>query len=579
MKKAIVPYGIILVFLLSSMLGCVASPTPSPEETAQQFLMDQSEGLSEKQDAVETDNTKTVGQLPVRYQRPAYMLGRPTVSSDNGKLGEFTLPVGADISTPSGPKPLGIILGQIVAMKNMGISYATDVNQNALITVNVRADQDFFKAIENILRPLDYYYELDDNSIIIKHKETKTYHIAMPFLNSTYTTGVGGNVLGSTENNQMNGTLKIDSSGNTFDVWTNIRTNLDKILEIWTARTSLDATSEMDVEQKRMVTGQQRQVEPTTLQPQDTGLTSEGNAVDDDIDLFSAAMNTQTGKGYYTIDKPIGLISVTAPRSLLVKIDNYLNNLKTELYKQVSIEAKIIEVTLSEDNSTGINWSDLLENATNPLNFAVDFGQIDNLFLADQDPTHHARVLTLSGLNFNLAIDAMKQQGHVEVLSNPKISVMNGQPAMISVGENVTYVDSVESTSDEGVVSYTINTSSVMSGLGLGVIATILENDEIILSITPVTTSLTQPIEYKNFGVNQVGLPVVNLREMNTLVRVKDGEMLIVGGLIDQQSTYGNNKVAGLGDIPFAGKLFRTDGKNSAKKELIVLMRPKIISF
>jgi general secretion pathway protein D/MSHA biogenesis protein MshL len=156
---------------------------------------------------------------------------------------------------------------------------------------------------------------------------------------------------------------------------------------------------------------------------------------------------------------------------------------------------------------------------------------------------------------------------------------MNGQPAMISVGENVTYVDSVESTNNEGIVSFTINTSSVMSGLGLGVIATIMENDEIILSITPVTTSLTQPIEYKTFGVNQVGLPVVNLREMNTIVRVRDGEMLVVGGLIDQKSTYGNDKVAGLGDIPFAGKLFRSDGTNSAKKELIILMRPKIISL
>jgi len=76
-------------------------------------------------------------------------------------------------------------------MKNMGISYATDVDQNALVTVNVRADQDFFKAVDNILRPLDYFYELDANTIIIKHKETRKYHVAMPFLNSIYATGVG----------------------------------------------------------------------------------------------------------------------------------------------------------------------------------------------------------------------------------------------------------------------------------------------------------------------------------------------------------------------------------------------------
>jgi protein transport protein HofQ len=66
---------------------------------------------------------------------------------------------------------------------------------------------------------------------------------------------------------------------------------------------------------------------------------------------------------------------------------------------------------------------------------------------------------------------------------------------------------------------------------------------------------------------------------MNTLVRVKNGEMLVVGGLIDQQSTYGNDKVSALGDIPFLGKLFRSDGTNSVKKELVVLLRPRIISL
>jgi general secretion pathway protein D/MSHA biogenesis protein MshL len=111
----------------------------------------------------------------------------------------------------------------------------------------------------------------------------------------------------------------------------------------------------------------------------------------------------------------------------------------------------------------------------------------------------------------------------------------------------------------------------------MGVVATIGDNNEIILSLTPVTSKLTLPIEYKVFGANQVGLPKVNLREMSTIVRIRDGEMLIVGGLIDNSSSYANNQISGLGKIPWVGKLFRSDGTSSTKKELVILLRPHII--
>jgi hypothetical protein len=164
MKKATMSITAILVFLLFTMLGCVSSPTPSADETAKQFLDAQTEGISENQDGATNNSQQNIGQLPVRYQQPAYMLGSPDASSgDSRNLGEFSLPMGADVSTPAGPKPLGTIIGQIANMKNMSASYATDVDQLALVSVNIRADQDFFKAIDNVLRPLDYFYELEDN--------------------------------------------------------------------------------------------------------------------------------------------------------------------------------------------------------------------------------------------------------------------------------------------------------------------------------------------------------------------------------------------------------------------------------
>ena len=451
----------------------------------------------------------------------------------------------------------------------MNISWANDVDKESLVYVTIMPEEDFFEAIDNLLRQLDYFHEMQDNTIVIKHKETKKFHIAMPFMSSSYSTGVGGDVLGNTEGSNMSGKLNLNSNDNKFDIWTNIEGNLNKILEIWSVPPApVVATA----------TTQSTGITPATT-PSATPATPPATKSGSSPTLTPSPENSgHSGLGYYTIDRPIGLVTVTAPRSMLEKIENYLNNLKSEIYRQVSIEAKIIEVTLSNDNTTGLDWSKLSSQVGLAFNFTgINLSQ-GGRFNTD----HDASMVTLTPTGFNVMIDAMMKQGHVEVLSNPKLSVMNGQPAMISVGENVTYVKSVSSTTDgtTGSVTYTITPDSVMSGLGMGVIATILDDNQIILNLTPVTSSLTQPIEYITVGGSQLGLPKVNLREMSTMVRVKDGEMLVVGGLTDTRAAYNNDSVAGLGEFPGAvGKLFKRDGTDKTKKELIILLRPQIISL
>jgi general secretion pathway protein D/MSHA biogenesis protein MshL len=538
-----------LVLFMTGLIlgGCVSGPTPNPEKGAQKFIDEQTTGTVDglpktaKQDLPSQQNI-----LPVRYQKLSYDLGG---SNYHEALESDPIPVGADY-TPKGPMTLKSILSLLTNLKQFSISWSSDVNQNVLVDVpTIRATEDFFKVIDNILRQNDYSYVVQGRTLIVKHKETKKFHIAMPFMSSTFSTSVGGDVLGSTEGSNMSGTLNIASQNNTFDIWGNIQANLDKILEIWAA----PAATAPVTNNANPAAGSPGTVSPAPV---------------------AVVASPPGGRGYYTIDKPIGLITVTAPRSIIEKIESYIENLKAELYKQVSIEAKIVEVTFTDDNTTGINWSDLL---TRMFDFGLDLSKT-SWFM----PTgaQNNSVFTIGTESFGVIIDAMKEEGHVEVLSNPKITVMNGQPAMISVGENVTYVDNVSSTTDvNGVISFSINTASVMSGLGLGVIASITENDEVILTLTPVTSDLTQPIQYVTFGTNQVGLPKVNLRELNTIVRVRSGEMLIIGGLIDNTATYDNDYVSGLGKTPVAGQLFRADGTVTEKKELIILMRPQILAL
>ncbi|MCB2183476.1 MAG: type II and III secretion system protein [Desulfobulbaceae bacterium] len=536
------------VFLLFFLSGCTKTePVYRGEQEAQDFL-DKHTADAVNADAFDMGpkSEEKVVALPARFQNPTFLLAE----SDSAESDEFAIPVGADISSTTGPVSLREIMKKLAVLKGMNVSWASDVDQGALVDVDIRAEDDFFEAIDNILRQLDYFHEISGNSIVVKHKETKKFHIAMPFLAPEFSTGVGGNVLGgSGAVHEMSGTIQVDNkaeSDTSFNIWSNIQKNLDQILDIWTTEEVV-----------------------TTPPPQDTlGATGEEGS--------TVVTNRKPGKGYYTIDKPIGLITVTAPRDLLAKVESYIENLKEELYRQVSIEAKIVEVTLEADNRTGIDWEDLLQNSSNAFNFNMDFQKLNPAY---RTVGTQNKFITLNSMNFNLILDAIEEQGHVEVISNPKISVMNGQPAMISVGETLTYIDNVTGNVEDGVITYSVETSTVMSGLGLAVVATILDNDEVILNLTPVTSQVQEPIEYRQFGAgSEVGLPQVKIREMTTLVRIKNGEMLIVGGLIDSIKDYSESQIPNLGDLPGpGGKLFGNSGTAKSRKELVILLRPVVL--
>jgi MSHA type pilus biogenesis protein MshL len=189
--------------------------------------------------------------------------------------------------------------------------------------------------------------------------------------------------------------------------------------------------------------------------------------------------------------------------------------------------------------------------------------------------------ITLNNANFSLFLNALNEQGETKVLSNPRISVMNGQPALITVGRNVTYIDNIESDldSDSGVVTFTVNTERVLSGVGMALTATVLGKDEVIMNLVPIISELEEPIEYLDVGGDgaKVGLPIINVREMSTTVKVVDGEMLVIGGLISEVKQDTGAFAPGLGDIPGLKYLFGYEEKVSNKRELIILLKPRII--
>ncbi len=537
-KKRIL-LGVCVTTLLLMLTGCASTSTQQSADTSGSLITEEAVAGEPRESATEPVQTEAAAApapvmeraLPVRFQKPSYFVS--DLGADEEGMAEdeeLSMMVGADIVTLAGPATLRDIMKQLASLHNMNISWASDVDQYAYVDADIRADEDFYTAIQNMLRQVDYFHEIKGNTIVIKFKESRKFHVALPpRIKGTSTINTSG---GTTTNVEADTTR-----------WDSIRNNLDQVLDIWA----------------------QRYKPPPSAKPSDDE--------EEGIKLQGATL-TQTSSGFYSVDPSLGLITVTAPRPLLDKVELYIENLKEEMYRQITIEAKILEVQLNHDNQTGIDWSELLSGSA--FNFTATFGKGGQIY-NDSNFNKFVDTITLEAKNFSLVLDAMQEYGDTRVLANPRISVMNGQPATIYVGDNVTYISEVETTTDEGTVTTSASTAQAVSGLKLEVYATIMDDDEIILSLIPMISRLTQPIEYRQFGLNQIGLPEIRERTMNTIVRLKDGEMLVVGGMITSVTDKSGNKVIGLGDIPGLSKIFGTHGDSSARSELVILLKPKIL--
>jgi general secretion pathway protein D/MSHA biogenesis protein MshL len=545
--------------------------------------------------------------LPVQYQTASYVIDQAMDQSEELD-DETALKVGARITTTQGPLPLWDIVKRLVALKGMNVSWASDVDKSILVDVDINPEDDFYKALDDMLRQVDYFAEVQGNTVVIKFRDTKQFQIAMPFVKQQYTTQVGGNILGSSgsdsnSDSQINGTIALNSPENQFDTWENIEKNLDTILEVWELKNTQKETAG---------------TAPADTTPSDTAATT-GNGQAQSTQAGNQATDEEGKKksdqGYYIIDKPVGLITVTAPRPVLEKVDAYIRNLKKTLYKQISIEAKIIEVQIDNESNYGINWSSVLKNfnVSGSVTFGAD-GQVypyirnnsgdkvytdrsgsttdsdGNAYTASSgtgyynaiDPGQFISKISLNTASFDVFLNALKEEGQTKILSNPKISVMNGQPAMITVGTNYTYVKevTVDVDSDDNSKEYSVETDRLLSGVGLALTATILDDHDIIMNLTPITSELVgNDIATTEFGTDgqYVSLPVINVREMSTTVRVSDGEMLVIGGLISDSKSTEGAFLPILGDIPVIRYLFGYETKKRTKRELIILLRPKII--
>jgi len=280
------------------------------------------------------------------------------------------------------------------------------------------------------------------------------------------------------------------------------------------------------------------------------------------------------------ISPQAGLVTVRGLPAEITAVKNFIKETETHLHRQVIIEAKIMEVTLSDDYQQGIHWNEVLGSlGDTDFTFATT-GSIAGTVISNK--VGGTSSLSFSGPDFSGVISLLQTQGNVQVLSSPRITATNNQKAVIKVGEDEYFVTEVSSTTTTGTSTTTtpeVELTPFFSGIALDVTPQIDAEGGVILHVHPSVTITEEQNKVIQIGTQELILPLAQsrVRESDTIIRAKSGEIVVIGGLIETYTVDQESKTPLLGDIPFLGELFKSKSESTQKRELVILLKPTVI--
>lgn len=406
--------------------------------------------------------------------------------------------------------------------KQTSYNVVVEPDVKGLCTVDLK-DVPLIKALEYILEPLDLAFKIEEKTIYVSKPkpETKIFslnYVALKKIGTSSVVGaVGGGASPGTTGSGEYRSVEVKTETEA-DIWKNIEDNL-KIM-----------------------------------------LSKDGKVV---------------------VNRQAMMVLVTDYPKHIKQIRTFLEAVEGSLHKQVMIEAKIIEVQLNDSSREGVNWQ-FIE------------GRIGEFFVNAKQVFLNPNVLTTPSttqttattpyfrlfvgnkhLNIdNTFIDLLKTQGNINVVSSPRIATLNNQRAVIKVARQDVYFDeqqSIGAISTTSLATYTPRFITV--GLMLDVTPQIDNDGNILLNIHPM---LTEKVGVA-LSPSGASVPILDVREADTLVRVKEGETVIIGGLIKDRRRISDTGTKGLMDLPLIGWLFRLKESEAQKNELVVFLTPRII--
>ncbi len=442
------------------------------------------------------------------------------------------------------------------------------VQQGALTDMFLK-DVSLREAFNEVLKSYDVNGEIRNQTIRIKLHEEKFFSMNFLNINTQMSLSSGGNIFGSNNssgNSAISGNLSMSAAaGARSDPYSEIENNLKAIL------------GESRAQDAEPITTSAANQDPAQVRQR----------------------NQQQG---FTLNRTSGTLFVKARPSQMRAIEQMIKQTQNMLTKQVYIEAQLIDVQLSDGYQLGVDWTVLRKN------LAVNFGSEPialsggNSILPNGGAANPLASLTIPARlvgalvgqvaggvgyqdkNGSAVINALRTFGNLRVLSNPNIQVRNGTPAMLSVGTSQRYVARSSSTQNNigggsSTTSSDVQTDAVFSGVMVGVLPMIREDGKIELLINPVQSEV-DPKSLELVSINQsnrISLPQVAYKGITTTLNLNDGDVVVVGGLIDQKSSGVDSGLPYLTDIPLLGRLVGQERKSGSSRELIIVLRARLM--
>jgi len=291
----------------------------------------------------------------------------------------------------------------------------------------------------------------------------------------------------------------------------------------------------------------------------------------EELETQLKALLSQDGR--LVINRLSGTIQVTDLHTRVEEVSQFLVNVRQSLYRQVEIQARIYEVTLRDDYSLGLNWNKIEFDGVNGGG-SIGLTNIITAAAGGFPVKAATAAISFADGSFDGVLEALHEQGEVKVVSQPRILTLNNQPALIKVGTDQSFFSATTTIGTSGTGNtVTEQVRTVTSGLVLSVTPQISHDGWIMMDVSPIITTLTDTVTSTNGST----APVIDVKQSGGLVRVRDGEMVIIGGLIQDQLAETERTVPVLGDIPWLGRLFKGTYQVKRKTELVIFLTARIM--
>lgn len=565
--------------IIGSFLVLAALPVSGCDLTRNHLKMDRT-GNMEFQDYRDAMAPREVEDMD---------LGKPEQGGDIPQLSSYVVPPSEDLK----PMPLvSVSVNQTVPLRDALYELAEqaeyDVELDPRITGSViftAKDKPFDVVVERLadVAGLRYKFDGDVLRMELDTPYNKTYKIDYLSYIRKNTGAINNNVTVSSSGGESSG----PNAGSQFQAaseseanfWGELETNLTQLLGADPAKSALKTSAD-----------------PKVAAPDDQGggASLDVSSIPPVAPAAGAASGgaVSGGASSFAMNKQAGLISVHATERQHKQVAEYLKLLHRAVTAQVLIEAKILEVNLSDEFATGIDWN-VVNQAGGELVLGLDAvgnqGARPTFDIVQDNPlTDFA--LGYIGNDVTALINAISRFGTVKALASPRLTVLNNQSAVLNVASNEVYFElDINVTTQDQVTRTDIDSSirNVPEGVLINVQPSIdLDDRTISMAVRPTITKI---ITYRNDpsvqfvaaqnnieGV-QSRVPVVNVQEMDSVVRMGSGQALVMGGLMRDRAGSTQNGIPVLSEVPVVGSLFRNQVDNIEKTELIVFLKATII--